>query len=67
MNADKPYYDRSDLQIMDKIITQIDNLPDKGKYEIVKGLLEKKIKSIFVLMGIKMILTMFVVVNVERT
>jgi len=45
MNADKPYYDRSDLQIMDKIITQIDNLPDKGKYEIVKGLFGKENKK----------------------
>jgi uncharacterized protein YbjQ (UPF0145 family) len=41
LSADKEYYSKSDLDQMQEIINLIDNLPHKGKIDMVKGILGK--------------------------
>lgn len=37
LNVEKSYYDNTDLHDMESIINVLDNLPDLGKIEVVKG------------------------------
>jgi uncharacterized protein YbjQ (UPF0145 family) len=37
LNVNKDYYSREDLEVMNKILSIYDNLPDTGKIEVVKG------------------------------
>ena len=37
LDVNKDYYSREDLEVMNKILSIYDNLPDTGKIEVVKG------------------------------
>ena len=48
LNTPKPTYNKEDLTIMKQILEKIDNLPDTGKIEMVKGGLLSKDKEKFI-------------------
>ncbi|MGV8139469.1 MAG: heavy metal-binding domain-containing protein [Mangrovibacterium sp.] len=41
LSADKEYYSKEDLRSMQEIVDLLDNLPDKGRIETVKGIIGK--------------------------
>ncbi len=51
LDSDKEYYSNYDLELMQKIIHLLDNLPNKGRIEMVKGILGKSKEKYICLNG----------------
>lgn len=48
LDVNKDYYNREDLELMNKILLTYDNLPDTGKIEVVKGSLLSREQEKFI-------------------